>query len=324
MKSQKSNGKDGKDLSTAAAATIQMWWYMYYPRYRLASRLAAYRMIRSILCELAETIPTIVQKWRHKFIDGFLQLQAVSRRLKAQSRVLKMLIASQTIASAFRGYQMRKSLKTLLGRVERPAVISLHSVTGIPAKLATASTVKIKISVWWSSILHAVKSMKEMDEILKCKKPQFIHTTKAIPLTRTDKEPENEKGDDSSSSSDEGDKESSKSKSSIRPAVDTISKTASAFVHVPSSSSDSDCVITFGVGYDIFIPVFHSGSIMTFDLVLEDEDDVKTEYIRKAFAVGTFYTFKYINSLMFWGGRYQLRCISKAYERKRGGALLGY
>jgi hypothetical protein len=75
------------------------------------------------------------------------------------------ILASYKIRSCWRSYKEYWKLKRCLRRGEIPLTIVLHRLRNIQSNILTTGTLKVRVSVWWSSLLHLVEKKSDCDRI---------------------------------------------------------------------------------------------------------------------------------------------------------------
>lgn len=163
-----------------AAAKIQSFWRMVQAmefldklrvekemRNKITTALLSFRLRRKILHRRQEKkCAMMVQKrWR-----GYL----------VRKMMMTKVLAGIKITSTWRRCRSYKKIKAHLRRIERPVEIVLHGLREIPPQMLYSKQIKVKVSVWWSSLLHLV-SQSDFETVINSKEPQVVYTTAAYP-----------------------------------------------------------------------------------------------------------------------------------------------
>jgi hypothetical protein len=113
---------------------------------------------------------------RRKLRAASVRMQRTWRGCASRWKLYLQVIAGIKITSAWRKYRQYWKLKQCLRRIEFPVEIVLHGIRNIAAQLIHSKKIKVRVSVWWNSLLHLVDN-KDFMTITQSKQPHIIRTT---------------------------------------------------------------------------------------------------------------------------------------------------
>lgn len=114
-----------------------------------------------------------------------LRLQSCVRSFLARKRVLRMVSAGIKIVSAYKRYLQVSHMRFALRRILRPVVVKLRDMDSIPLNALADRKIKIRINVWWHSVLHMANS-SDVIAILQTKKPSYSFMSQLYRVHQTD------------------------------------------------------------------------------------------------------------------------------------------
>ena len=111
-----------------------------------------------------------------------MTLQRVWRGACFRWRLMLQVLAGIKINTSWRKYRQYWKLKRCLRRIEIPVQIVLHGIRDIPANLVLSKTMKVRVSVWWTGLLHLV-DQDDFMTVIQSKQPNIVRTTKLYDVT---------------------------------------------------------------------------------------------------------------------------------------------
>ena len=91
-------------------------------------------------------------------------------------RMMLHVLAGVRIVSTWRRHRQYWKLKHCLRRNETPLEVTFHGIRNIPANQFKSGVVRIRVSVWWSDLLHLVGKNEHMT-VMQSKRPNIVRTT---------------------------------------------------------------------------------------------------------------------------------------------------
>jgi hypothetical protein len=160
-------------------------------RVRLAKRLALeVKRQQDQRAQLLFTVTCMKLKrkilYRRKKVACACRIQSQWRGAVIRWRLMLQVLAGIKINSCWRKYKQYWKLKRCLRRIEIPVQIVLHGIRDIPANVVNNGMVKVRVSVWWTGLLHLVQQDDFMT-VIQSKQPNIVRTTKLYPLTEMPK-----------------------------------------------------------------------------------------------------------------------------------------
>ena len=113
---------------------------------------------------------------KRKLRGAAVKMQRTWRGCASRWKLYLQVIAGIKITAAWRKYRQYWKLKQCLRRIEFPVEIVLHGIRNIAAQLIYSRKIKVRVSVWWNSLLHLVDN-KDFMTITQSKQPHIIRTT---------------------------------------------------------------------------------------------------------------------------------------------------
>eukprot|EP00603_Paraphysomonas_imperforata_P004325 CAMPEP_0114419234 /NCGR_PEP_ID=MMETSP0103-20121206/3919_1 /TAXON_ID=37642 ORGANISM="Paraphysomonas imperforata, Strain PA2" /NCGR_SAMPLE_ID=MMETSP0103 /ASSEMBLY_ACC=CAM_ASM_000201 /LENGTH=1684 /DNA_ID=CAMNT_0001587641 /DNA_START=99 /DNA_END=5150 /DNA_ORIENTATION=- len=113
---------------------------------------------------------------KRKLRIAAVKMQRTWRGCASRWKLYLQVIAGIKITAAWRKYRQYWKLKQCLRRIEVPVEIVLHGIRNIAAQLIYSRKIKVRVSVWWNSLLHLVDN-KDFMTITQSKQPHIIRTT---------------------------------------------------------------------------------------------------------------------------------------------------
>jgi hypothetical protein len=113
---------------------------------------------------------------KRKLRIAAVKMQRTWRGCASRWKLYLQVIAGIKITAAWRKYRQYWKLKMCLRRIEAPVEIVLHGIRNIAAQLIYSRKIKVRVSVWWNSLLHLVDN-KDFMTITQSKQPHIIRTT---------------------------------------------------------------------------------------------------------------------------------------------------
>ena len=110
-------------------------------------------------------------------VKAALMIQSLVRSHMTRVNLFNQIKAACTINRNYRAHRAHILLKHDLRRVERPCTMHLHGIRNLPAQIYSKGSIKCKISVYWSSLLHIFASEKDLKGVIRGKKPQWVFTS---------------------------------------------------------------------------------------------------------------------------------------------------
>jgi hypothetical protein len=107
-------------------------------------------------------------------------IQSFFRSSCARIKLLKMITAGLVINKAYRQHRAYKRLRGDLRRVEKPCRIKLHGIRNLPEQIFTkggTGGIGVRVSCYWSGLLHIFNSPNELKGVIRGKKPQWTFMT---------------------------------------------------------------------------------------------------------------------------------------------------
>jgi hypothetical protein len=115
-------------------------------------------------------------KRRRLRVKAVITLQKFWRGAFERWKLMLRVLAGIRIVSTWRRYRQYWKLKHCLRRNEIPLSVTFHGLRNIPAKNMESGSIKIRVSVWWSELLHLV-TKEEFMTVLQSKRPNIVRTT---------------------------------------------------------------------------------------------------------------------------------------------------
>jgi len=123
-------------------------------------------------------------------------IQSFFRSSQARIRIFKTIKASLVVNKAYRQHRAFNRLRGDLRRVEKPCRVQIHGIRNLPEQIFVKGHdgIAIRVSCYWSGLLHIFSSLSELKSVVRGKKPQWAHTTGYHAVTKqlTEKELEAE------------------------------------------------------------------------------------------------------------------------------------
>ena len=113
---------------------------------------------------------------KRKIRQAAVKMQRTWRGCASRWKLYLQVIAGIKITAAWRKYRQYWKLKQCLRRIEFPVEIVLHGIRNISSPLIYSKKIKVRVSVWWNSLLHLVDN-KDFTTITQSKQPHIIRTT---------------------------------------------------------------------------------------------------------------------------------------------------
>eukprot|EP00602_Paraphysomonas_sp_CaronLab_P013032 CAMPEP_0185044324 /NCGR_PEP_ID=MMETSP1103-20130426/43385_1 /TAXON_ID=36769 /ORGANISM="Paraphysomonas bandaiensis, Strain Caron Lab Isolate" /LENGTH=1760 /DNA_ID=CAMNT_0027584577 /DNA_START=146 /DNA_END=5428 /DNA_ORIENTATION=- len=113
---------------------------------------------------------------RRRKVSAAVTLQRVWRGASSRWKLMIRVLAGIKINTCWRKYRQYWKLKRCIRRTEVPVQIVLHGVRELPANLVLSKTVKVRVSVWWASLLHLVEQ-DDFKTVIETKQPNIVRTT---------------------------------------------------------------------------------------------------------------------------------------------------
>ncbi len=126
----------------------------------------------------------------YTFAKAAVILQSFFRSCLARIWVTKFIRAGAVINNVYRVHRAFKLLRSDLRRIEKPCRLTIHGVRNLPEQIFTKKNIRVKVSAYWSGLLHIFSSITELKAVVRGKKPQWTLTTQAYPVEKqlTEKE----------------------------------------------------------------------------------------------------------------------------------------
>jgi len=153
-----------------------------------AKIIAAKKLVREMRRKLKEEKKKPKKKKisTYTFKKAATIIQSFFRSSQARTRLLKIIKASLVVNKAYRQHRAFKRLRGDLRRVERPCRIKIHGVRNLPEQIFTKGQggIAVRVSCYWSGLLHIFSSLTELKSVLRGKKPQWSLTTEFHPVAK--------------------------------------------------------------------------------------------------------------------------------------------
>jgi hypothetical protein len=144
----------------------------------LVTALRRERQLYQQLCltKVFGKMATLIKRHKKKR-SAVIKLASAWRGCCTRWKLMIKILASYKIRSCWRSYKEYWKLKRCLRRGEIPITIVLHRLDNIPFNILTTGTLKVRVSVWWSSLLHLVEKKSDFLTVIESKSPNIVRTT---------------------------------------------------------------------------------------------------------------------------------------------------
>lgn len=157
----------------AAVVKIQSIFRSYVARKFIRKR-RRFKMLKKKLYNVISLFMAKLHSERsRKEMNAILLIQARLRGMRARAMMYERIVAGIKITQYWFRYRQYKKLKEYCRRIVRPVRIIIDEIRGEPLKILLTGSLKVKVSVWWSPVLHLV-GPENCESIISTKRPQFM------------------------------------------------------------------------------------------------------------------------------------------------------